>query len=404
MASSDAPATDTGCPVCGSANRHDVLSLPSIPVLVNAQVRPHDAASVPRGDMDLVVCAGCGHLYNRSFDPTLLDYDATYENTLHYSAHFRTFAAALRDRLVNEHQLVGERVAELGSGPGHFLSMLCDAGVSEALGFDPSYDADRLGAPEHRAVTISTDLFPSDGSLDVRLAFSQHVLEHLADPVAALVAQRRAVEAQHGVVYSEVPNGELMLQECALWDLIYEHRSYFVPTSLEVACRRAGLNPSIIGTAFGGQFLWCEATPGGATRVDADPGRVDSAVEQALAFGRAALQRIDEARRELASWAEIGPVALWGAGSKGMTYLNIVAADIPVGAVVDINPRKAGWGVPGTSFTISTPEELVSVEPRTVLVANPVYVGEIAAQLDALGVRADVRPLWGEQVMEATGC
>ncbi len=386
---------DATCPVCRSADHDDIVSLPGLPVLVNAQVRPEQAPDVPRGDIDLVVCTMCGHLFNRSFRHELLDYDAAYENTLHYSAQFQDFASGLAARLVGDHALDGAVVGELGSGPGHFLSMLCDAGVARAFGWDPSYDPRRLGAPEHSDVTISTDLFPDDGSVPMQLAFSQHVLEHLHDPVSALAAQRSAVLTTDGVVYSEVPNGQLMIDHCALWDLIYEHLSYFVPTSLELACRRAGLDVTSTGAAFGDQFLWCEATTG---RIDPgavpDPVRVEASVSAARTFGVAAVRRVEQARDDLERWAARGPVALWGAGSKGMTYLNLVADVADVAAVVDINPRKAGWGVPGTSLVVTHPEELIETRPRTVLVANPIYIGEISASLDRLGVIADVRPLW----------
>lgn len=386
----------TSCPVCAASEHEVILSLPALPVLLNAQVRPEQALGVPRGDVDLAVCHGCGHLFNTAFDESLLDYDAAYENTLHFSAHFQTFARALRDRLVAEHDLLGAAVAELGCGPGHFLSMLCDAGVAEAHGYDPSYDADRLGAPEHPGVTISTDLFPADGSLQVKLAFSQHVLEHLESPVAALAAQRAAVVDQSGAVYSEVPNGQLMIEQCALWDIIYEHLSYFVPTSFELAHRRAGLDVVASGADFGDQFLWCEAVPAAdGPEAHPDAEKVADAVAAARAFGVAATARIEQARDELVGFAAKGPVVLWGAGSKGMTYLNLVADVAPVAAVVDINPRKVGWGVPGTPLTISGPDHLVAVQPSTVLVANPVYVDEVRSQLEGLGVRADVRPLWG---------
>jgi hypothetical protein len=383
------------CPVCGSRDHEDVLSLARMPVLVNAQVRPESAPSVSRGDIDLVVCHGCGHLFNRSFDASLLAYDAAYENTLHYSKQFQDFARGLASRLVTDHGLAGTAVAELGSGPGHFLSMLCDAGAAEGHGFDPSYDPHRLGAPDHACVTISTDMFPADGSLQVRLAFSQHVLEHLHDPVAALAALRSAVAGSGGIVYSEVPNGRLMLEQCALWDLIYEHLSYFVPTSLALACRRAGLEVTTMDASFGDQFLWCEATPDGTREQRPDDEAVEAAVAAARAFGVAAERRIAEARDELAALATDGPVVLWGAGSKGVTYLNLVSDVAPVAAVVDINPRKSGWGVPGTSLVISGPDVVDDLSPTTVLAANPVYVGEIAATLAEHGVDAEVRALWG---------
>lgn len=383
------------CPVCRGTERTDVLSLHDMPVLINAQVRPTEAPDVPRGDIDLVVCCGCGHLYNRSFDEDLLDYDASYENTLHYSPKFRAFAEGLADRLIGDHSLIGSVVAELGSGPGHFLSLLCERGVAQGIGYDPSFDDERLGSPDHPHVTISTEPFPDDGSLSVQLAFSQHVLEHLSDPVVALAAQRAAVAGSGGTVYSEMPNGASMVEHGALWDLIYEHLSYFVPTSLELACRRAGLAVTAAGAEFGDQFLWCEAEATVA-EPDArpDPASLDAAVAAARRFGVEAATRIEQARAELAEFVERGPVALWGAGSKGMTYLNLVADVADVSAVVDLNPRKDGWGVPGTTATIALPERLTEVRPAMVLVANPVYVPEIANSLRSLGLDADVRPLW----------
>jgi hypothetical protein len=133
--------------------------------------------------------------------------------------------------------------------------MLCAGGVAAGFGFDPSYDAGRLDAPSHPGVELSTERYPSHGALAVDLAFSQHVLEHLDDPVAALRELRASVVDHAGVVHTEVPNGDLMIRDCALWDLIYEHRSYSVEMSLRRAHELAGLTVSDLGTAFGEQFL-----------------------------------------------------------------------------------------------------------------------------------------------------
>ncbi len=115
----------------------------------------------------------------------------------------------------------------------------------------------------------------------------------------------------------------------------------------------------------------------------------------AIEFGHTARARLDEARDELVAYAETGPVVLWGAGSKGATYLNLVGDAAPVAGVVDINPRKCGWGVPGTPLTISAPDALTAIGPSTVLVANPIYIDEIQSKLAGIGVGADVRALWG---------
>ena len=148
-------------------------------------------------------------------------------------------------------------VAEAGSGPGHFLELLCQEGTSKAYGFDPSYDPHRLGAPSHPGVILSRELFPNDGSMAAKMAMSQHVLEHLTNPVDLLRILRTATEATaNAIVYSEVPNGDLMIEKCALWDLIYEHVSFFTKKSLTTALNLAGLTVAESGADFDKQFLW----------------------------------------------------------------------------------------------------------------------------------------------------
>ncbi len=383
------------CPVCASSSVTDVLSLSGLPVAINAQTTPEAAPSVERGDMELVVCTVCSHLFNAAFDPEASAYDSSYENTLHFSPHFQAHAKALAARLVDDHGLAGTKVAEAGAGPGHFLTMLCEAGVGGGYGFDPSYDPDRLGAPDHPDVHLSQGLFPTDGLLGPKMAFSQHVLEHLTAPVALLGILRDSVAPQDGgVVYSEVPNGQLMIEKCALWDLIYEHYSYFTPTSLVLAAQMAGLSAKRVATAYDGQFLSVESLPAAASGELPERSVVEPLVDQAVDFGEQARKRIGAAKVELDRYVSAGPVALWGAGSKGMTYLNLVAPGGEVSAVVDVNPRKAGFGVPGVPGVISGPDSLVAIAPKTVLIANPVYADEIRASLGELGIEADVFPLW----------
>lgn len=383
------------CPVCEGSSLTSVLELEKLPVAINAQTRPEDAAGVTKGDMNLVVCESCGHLFNAAFDSSKFGYDESYENSLHYSAHFREFARGLAERLVTDHNLKGAKVAEAGAGPGHFLMMLCDAGVGEAFGFDPSYDPNRLDAKKHDSVKLTQGLFPSDGSLRAKLAFSQHVLEHLSSPVTLLRELAASVAATDGgVVYSEVPNGKTMLNRCALWDLIYEHYSYFTPTSLAYAAQRAGLSSTRISEIYDSQFLSLESSVCEASDTLPAPAEVEETVKRAIEFGTEARRSIGRAQQELAQYRDLGPVALWGAGSKGMTYMNLVAGGGMIDAVVDVNPRKEGFGIPGVDSVIHSPEALRSVKPSTVLIANPIYKSEIERQLGDLDLSVDVQPLW----------
>ena len=108
-------------------------------------------------------------------------------------------------------------------------------------------------------------------------------------------------------------------------------------------------------------------------------------------FADQAAAKVDRFSSELRSRLDDGGrVALWGAGSKGVTFLNLVPGADRVGCVVDVNPRKHGRHVPVTGQPVVGPEELPSFRPDVVLVMNPLYEAEIRATLGDLGVDADV--------------
>ncbi len=88
--------------------------------------------------------------------------------------------------------------------------------------------------------------------------------------------------------------------------------------------------------------------------------------------------------------AAAGKVAIWGAGSKGVTFLNLMGADADLCVPVDINPQKHGLHVAGTGHRVAAPDELRGAGIQLVLVMNPVYAAEIAEMVRQLGITAEV--------------
>ena len=58
-----------------------------------------------------------------------------------------------------------------------------------------------------------------------------------------------------------------------------------------------------------------------------------------------------------------------------------------VDVVVDINPAKHGKFVAGAGQRIASPSDLVPLRPDLVVVMNPIYRKEIAADLEGMGLR-----------------
>jgi hypothetical protein len=81
---------------------------------------------------------------------------------------------------------------------------------------------------------------------------------------------------------------------------------------------------------------------------------------------------------------------LWGAGSRGVQFLTYCDPDRRLAAVVDLNPNKWGRYLPVTAHRVESPAVLAELQPRTVVITNPAYSGEIAGHLTELGVTADI--------------
>ena len=377
---------------------------PRVPVLCNELFRTREAAlEVPRSQIALAYCPACGLIHNAAFDPALVRYGSSYENGLHFSSHFRGYAQVLADALIERYRLRGKTIVEIGCGDGQFLGLLCRLGGNRGLGFDPAYEPARAG-PLPAAVTIRPRAFQdTDADSKPDLICCRHVLEHVPDPSPFSgrgAAPRRGSPGGGGLLRGA--DALYTLERLGIWDIIYEHCLYFTPLSLARLFRAAGFTPMAVRETYEGQFLTIEARSAAATREgrggvrrDNTPGDASDASRLRLltsTFVRRYEEKLTQWRDLLARLAEEGARSvLWGAGSKGVTFLNVL--DVPEGiipCVVDINPRKQGCHVAGTGQMIVPPARLVEIRPKAVIVMNPLYQTEIGAELRHHGVGATV--------------
>jgi len=377
------------CPACGAAAGEPFLALHRLPVNPSQRSPTRaQATSVSVRDVLLTFCDRCAMIWNPEFDPAALDYDAEYENSLHFSPVFQQYAQELAGRLVERYGIRNKTVVEIGSGKGEFLALVCERGDNRGIGFDPTYDGESDAAANGR-VRFVPELYGEQTAVEADLVVFRHVLEHVADPLGFLQGIRRAIGEGEPVVYCEVPAAEYLLWERAVWDVIYPHCSVFAAPALLYLFERAGLRVLDSGFSFGGQYLWVEATPD--SEVKAVLPQAEAAALQPLVDSFSA-----DVQAQRARWAETltatngDGVALWGGGAKGTTFLNLVRGAEHVGAVVDLNPRKQGTFVPGTGHPIVAPEALVGRAPGRVIVMNPVYRDEIAARLAELDLRPEL--------------
>ena len=373
------------CPVCEGELRPFLGPL-EVPVFCNVLHADAGAArAAARGTMELAICERCAMVVNAAFEPELVAYGGGYENALQFSAVFREFAEAVAARLVERYDLHGARVVEAGCGDGFFLDLLCAAGGNRGVGYDPSAEPVARETAGGGGYEILEQYYgPGTASGEAQLVCARHVLEHIGAPRPFVASMREA--SGEAVLYLEVPDAEYMLREHAFWDVIYEHCCYFAEPSMRMLLEAESYEVLACEHGFGGQYLGVEARPS-AIVSPRQPEGVAELLELAAGF---------EAARaaELARWDELlsgldGRVAIWGAGSKGVT----LAAQLGNGAerlaaAVDVNPRKRGLHLPVSGIEVLAPEDLTAAPPDHVLVTNRNYLAEIESALHELGIDA----------------
>jgi SAM-dependent methyltransferase len=382
------------CPICGGGDLQEFYHVAGMPVLQNQPVPTvEEARACVRGDIALAVCRRCGFVFNAAFDPERIRYTPGYENTQACSPVFQGYMEDLADRLIAAHGLRHKTILEIGCGKGEFLALLCERGPNRGIGFDPSVPG---GGGVFGRVTLIADVYSERyAAYQGDFVCSRHVLEHLSDPGALLATLRRSIGDRRDVaVYVEVPNTLWILRHATVWDVFYEHCSYFGPDSIRRLLESRGFAVAAVNEQAGGQYLGVHAAPSPSSAW-APASNGDGGAETmslAVQFRDRVQHRLDDVRSVLESLrASRRSAAVWGAGAKGVTLLNLLRVDPEaVPYVVDINPKKQGKYVPGTGQRIVSPAEAAARGVDAVFVMNPNYHAEIRGMAGKAGLAVEL--------------
>jgi Methyltransferase domain/C-methyltransferase C-terminal domain len=383
------------CDACAKATLVPFADLGDIPVLCGVHWADADeAAKSPVGRMSLAYCPECAYVRNIAFDPSVMVYDTTMDTNLHHSPAFQKFSAELVSHLGSRFALAGRRVLDIGCGQGEFLRELCHHTGCTGVGYDAMYAGPE--GPDPSGATFHSGFAPRGSSLPpYDMVTSRHWFEHIEDPYEFLVDLREQAGGRPVSGYLEVPDAVYDLATAG-WEVIYPHVSYFDANSLCRIVERAGWRVEDTGTLFSGMFRFIEISANEASPrrgTDPLPGPADAERQLAAVagFGERHRAERDRWRDRIASLAAAGanPV-LWGAGSRGVQFLTLADPQRRLSAVVDLNPRKWGRFLPVTAHEVSSPESLVPLNPTAVIITNPAYRGEIGAQLESMGISAEI--------------
>lgn len=376
---------DLRCRICPGVASVFLLR-ENVPVQQNFVFRSQqDAQGVGRGDLRMAICSSCGFVFNAAFEPALVAYDGQYENDQSCSPSFSAYADELVRYLVEDRGVQRARVVEVGCGQGYFLRRLIlhpDADNS-GTGFDPTYRGQ--GVELEGRLRFERRYYGADAAETAAdVVVCRHVIEHLQQPLELLQQVHRALAlSPKPKLFFETPCVEWILRNDAFWDFFYEHCSLFTAASLRTAFEASGFRVDQIRHLFGGQYLFLEGERS-SKEVTRNPGEL-------VALAHAFAQREKVLRRkwasEVADLARGGGLAVWGAGAKGVTFVNLIdPLRTHIDCVVDLNPAKQGTFIAGSAHPIVDYLELSARGVTTAIVMNPNYIEENRRLLEKAGI------------------
>lgn len=329
-----------------------------------------EALDAATGKVELVQSSLSGFIFNKTFDPQLMNYDQHYQNEQSNSVVFQEHLQSVLN-LLKSFGIEGKKVVEVGCGKGVFFEMMLNAGI-DCWGFDPTY--------EGKNQRIKKEYFDEkQNDINADVIIMRHTLEHIPQPFSFLHTIARA-NHYTGFLFVEVPTFDWIVKKNAFWDIFYEHCNYFTETSLGSIFDYAKT-----GSFFGGQYiyLWADLS---RLKMTITPGANFSRM-QFLSFNK----KLDEYKSKL---NENTSIAIWGAGAKGSTFLNLLDKGRKfIQYVIDINPAKQNRFVAGTGHAILAPSCLQERPVDNILIMNENYIEEIKKQLAELKITINLLSL-----------
>jgi hypothetical protein len=383
------------CLVCGSSELLFFYNVMDVPASCNRLWKnKSDAINCPKGDIKLAFCRSCTFVSNMAIDPEKNHYDAGYDNSLFYSAHFQDFAKKLASTLVEQYGLYGKNIVEIGGGKVDFLTLLVELGKNFGFRFDPFHskieDINQKTISSKDSVSRSFPFLGEEKKID--FVFSYHELEHMNDPKTFLKYLRTMLDQSASVrVFFSVPNALKAFEEGDYSDVIYEHVSYFTIQSLYYLFSSCGFKVSNVketkGEIFDSYHIDATSKHSKIKNLKPTPAMKYNQIEKIiLNFSEKTLFNFKERSQQITRLLNEGKrMVVWGAGARGVTFLNIFR-DQRIEYAVDINPHKHGMYIPGTGQKIVPPEYLQEYRPDFIILANPAYGKEIERIVNSLKI------------------
>lgn len=372
------------CPVCHTEFSSLALKLADVPTIANQlHTNQQNATQCKKNNISLKECTNCKHIYNIDFNHEEINYDFAYHNSLFTSAVFTEEAKIIANDIDSGFNLTDKAILEIACGDGKFTHLLNKFNVKKIIATDKNLAIENSYNNNIEFIASDFTAFSTKETIDIIIA--RHFLEHidLFDEFFSFLAK---MQSEDLYIYIEVPNADYMLNENSMCDIIYEHAHYFNSQSLSLLFEKNDFQVMQVKEYFNQQFLGLYAKK---KFTHAYEGYYSSRTAFKL-FKEQCETKITEWNKALEGIKDKN-VFVWGAGSKGISFLNLIDEPTIIKGIIDINPAKQGHFISGTGHKIFSVNDLKDIRPDYIFIANINYTQEIQSILSQHDLSCEIK-------------
>lgn len=352
------------CRVCGSELfKEPLLTYEAMPAISQFLPKIGDISEEECVDLTITQCSKC-NLIQLDNDPVYYYRDVIRSGSV--SLEVAKFRGNQFQKFVDEYDLKGKKILEIGCGRGEYLKIMNNTGV-KAYGLEHRLESVKEcrdnGLSVIHGFLETADYKVENGPFDA--FYICNFLEHFDEPSTALQAISGNL-TDDGIGIVEVPNTDLLIRDQSFYKFTLEHLLNFTQETLEFALRLNGFD-----------VLSCKPIRHGSPlsaivkkRKRYDFGRFEKNQKE---LQHLIIEFIDQFAGE--------KIAIWGAGHYTFGILAALNIENRIEYIVDSAPFKQGRCSPKTRVPIVSPETLKTNPVKGVLVSAAGYSNEVAGIL-----------------------
>ena len=369
------------CPICKSNNINLFLDLGRQPPANDLKDSINSALNCSRFELSLLICNECLYVWlSEKVQPDVLFSNNTYLTGVSNQTldDMKDFA---EDCLRTCNLSKGSDVLDIASNDGTLLSFFKKEGC-HVLGVDPSRPAFEIAMM--KGINTMNRMFDSDtreqilattGKMD--LVSATNIITHVPNPEEFLINCKYLLKPTGSLVV-EFYNFESMISNSAFDQIYHEHMSYFNFTTFSRLLENVGLEAykvEQVNSQGGSLRVFISFT--GSQNIDESvknmletEGGLESIKSRYFLFP----QKVAKIKRDALKFLEAeirsgNEIAGYGASAKATVFLNFLnLSRSEIIAIADKSPIKQGKFIPGAAIPVVSPNELVNLNPKIIII------------------------------------